>query len=257
MSEDIKDFFASIPGEGDPEEATLNETTESSTEEKEGEAPSQQGDQEITDEQPEETEAEKPTPFHEHPRFKELTVSAREAKELAKERSLEVEELKQRLQQFDQKMDNISQSNQPLAVPKYWAGDEASYREFLSDRRNDIEQAKTAWKKELQQEQLQKQQEKQQADQLLEQGLDKLKSQHGEFNENKLLKVMDQYGIVDFDSAWEIYQLKESKTDKSKTASNKKVASATTTKSKGESTAPKLKTSSDLRGRSAFDFFNQ
>jgi len=235
-----KDFLTDVNTEGEPidnfftEESTEEtdsteldnqekETTEeSSTETKpEGEKPSQEGEPEK------DNTLEEHTPFHKHPRWKELNEKNQSLIE-------ENQSIKERLDEFEKNFTELKRSEQSEQIPQEFVAlfgeNEEAWKIWKQMRVKEQETLKSELLKDLKREQdaeLAKQKAKEElvnkTQKYLNDQLDEIEAEHGKTDRNAILKVIADYGIVDVNTgqynvkkAYELYKEINKKTDKRK-----------------------------------------
>lgn len=265
MSDDI---LAGVKSEGKPVEefetvedllndsAQETETSEESQpeENQNGEDPSQEGGEDETKEDSTEsseeqsnTQAEKPEPFHKHPRWKEMQESNQSMAD-------ELEQLRQKVAQTPAPV----QESQDL--PDWWialAGDDEvsrrSYKGFSSQTMQTREEIRKELVSELQEAQQKAAQEEQYWNNWVDTELATLKEEGLKFDKNKLMKVAEQFQPVDNDGnislrkSYEIMQAMDSQ-NKPTANKNKEVAAKTaTTNNHGGEVKKKTPNPNDMR----------
>ena len=255
---DAQSFLDEVRQDTEGFNQTLNtpapSTGEKEEEKKEEANPPQQGE---VPKQEEPNTGEQEVPFHKHPRFKEVYDDLKEERTARKE-------LEERLKEFEGKL-ATKQEPQPVSVPEWWMGDEASWQQFAKRDQSLIAQAKQEAKQEFQREQLEAKErdeaEKTKANEMIEESLGELRTKYGQFDTNRLYKIIEEYRPTtedgtwwDFERAYKILQMQEQaervNTQKS-VESKKKVASISSATDKPSGEKPKVTPGMDWR-----DFIN-
>lgn len=197
MSEDTKvdawveEYFSRF----DKEEENLVDFSESSTEGKEETSEAsktavkeeQKDTSKTSNTEATNSEEDKNTPFHEHPRWQEKLKSERELKERLKKRDEEFEEMKKEIE---------SLKNKPLTDEEL---EEMSPKEAA-------EYAREQALKEFEMKQNLSKKEEEEAEKYIEETLQDLKDEWKEFDENEILKIADELTWGDIRNAYSVYE---------------------------------------------------
>lgn len=191
---------------------------------------------------------EKPLAFHEHPRFKELIE---EKNTLANQ----VKEMAARLEEVNKNLAPKEQVKVPSWLQKSVGENPEIFNEFnswLSEIENRIEQ-KTFEK--FQSTKTQEQAQAQKWEKYVNDSVAKLQADGKKFDRNELLAITEKYlptdvsGNIDFEKAYELYEMTKAKDKPSNEAQKKVAGAAGADKTADTSSGGKAKTFLDFKGK--------
>lgn len=206
---------------GQEEKENSADSPSEETEEEEG-SPHQEPESEVEGE-PSDADEDKNIPFHKHPRWKQRQ---KEIEELRREN----EELKAKKQP---EATPQSQAQEDIPDPEFvrlFGDNPEAYKLYSRLREKERHQFKEDVLNEIRQERTKEQEAIKQQETWINTQLDTLHEEGYDFDDNKLLKVIDEYqptdrhGNFDFRKGMEIYELKYPKREKINPAPKKKVA---------------------------------
>ena len=152
-----------------------------------------------------EDDADKNTPFHEHPRWKEIIKERKELRSSQKEWEKEKQELNDRIAKLESKP--LSDDELEAMTPK----------EIQEYTRKELEK-ETKLKQEI------SEREKAEADRYIEESLSDIKDAWFDFDENKLLTIAEKYTQWDIEKAFDLYQQLEQTKEQGATQEAKRAA---------------------------------
>lgn len=258
--EQEEDTSPDSPSGEQPEEDETDSSPEEEVQEEEPEEePQPEEDEEDLDEEPE----EETPPFHQHPRWQEIYGELQDLREF-----------KEEVQENPEKVLSVGETptDEPEEAPEWFKDifghdDDTwkKYREYDKKQRKQIKQEVIQDIKKQQQE-AQKQQEK--YDKWVKSEVSRLKSQHGDFDKNRLMKVAldykptDEEGNIDLDKAYDIMtKMKSSKPKKKKkkktTDKKKDIAAKTMDDTKGEGEKKDYMTPDDLKNKTMHELLDE
>lgn len=265
---DADEFFANLSTDGekpfgeDEVQPQEDESADSQSEKDDVGSPSQEGDEDIVEETNKEDDVSKTkpdntlddsTPFHQHPRFKELIQERNELREKLNEvgnTSSQIEELKTQISQLNSVIPQ-TQSIPDWFVELYGDNHDA-WSKYEQHTKAEKEQMVKEIRAEIQREQKQQEEQSQQWNKWVDSQLSSLEDEGKSFDRNELMKITLEYkptddsGNIDFRKAFELLQkLKPAKT---LSPERKKIASITGNNG-GEPSSDRIISSDDIRNK--------
>jgi unconventional prefoldin RPB5 interactor 1 len=231
----IKEDLAEIPSEGEKLEDVELESPTKEEEKKEEE-------KKLPAEEEKKTEEE--TPFHKHPRFKELVEEKNQYKK-------DLDELREEVESKFSEMDSQSKTKSPEWFSEAFGDQPELWDKFQAYNKSDREAIKNELREELKAEKETKEEEVKKQSEWVEDQVNSLKDEGLKFEKNDLLKVMwdykptDDEGNLDFKKGYEIMEALKKK-DPEKANARKEIVSEG--KSKSEPEDKKWKTPQDMKG---------
>jgi len=221
----VEDFFSQY----DTPEETYDHSDSSSerTEVPEEPEPTKPAD-EVEDDKTD-TPDDKQTPFHEHPRWQEKLAENKALKESNAKRDKEYQELMDRLDAVENKplSDEDIENMTPREAMEY--ARKQTEREF--NKKSELSTK-----------------EKDDANRYIDDTLAELKDEGNEFEENKLLKIADEYTAGDLKKAMDLYHKLEEATDNGATKAEKDAAKRKAAESNSGNRASNSKVTGYVKG---------
>lgn len=224
----------------------LDENLEDSSASDENE-PTEEGEntEDSEDQESKDSEENTPerTPFHKHPRFREIIQAKKEAEAKAKAADEERQALLERLDKIER---NVTPKED---IPEWFTegfGESPDlWKKFNEYNTQTREQLKQEVIDEIQGKEQARTKQDEESRKYVRDEIQRLKDDGNDFDENKLKKFMLDYKVLDFDKGLELYQ---SLNKNDSVSTKKKIASKTQSagKSEGES---KVKTLDGLFGQ--------